>query len=31
VTTKKPAAQTVVTLSAVTGGVAKSGKLTVKP
>ena len=31
VTTKKPAAQTTVTLSAVTGGVAKSGKLTVKP
>jgi hypothetical protein len=31
VTTKKPAAQTVVTLSAVTGGAAKIVKLTVKP
>jgi hypothetical protein len=31
VTTKKPAAQTTVTLSAVTGGAAKTGTLTVKP
>ena len=31
VTTKKPAAQTAVTLSAVTGGAAKTGTLTVKP
>ena len=31
VATKKPAAQTVVMLSAVTGGAAKIGKLTVKP
>jgi hypothetical protein len=31
VTTKKSAAQTVVTLSAVTGGAAKIVKLTVKP
>jgi hypothetical protein len=31
VTTKKPAAQTAVTLSAVTGGATKTGTLTVKP
>ena len=31
VTTKKPAAQTVVILSGVTGGAAKIGKLTIKP